>query len=114
MRRKISIVIAVALACSLVLASGLYAQIKKDAKTGLDRLEGTIQVIDKDKSIISVRQTGTPNAVWDVVYSGQTKFTYRNEASSFDEVKEGRRVICLGKVDSKNRLVAERVDIRAK
>jgi hypothetical protein len=114
MRREISIVIAVALACSLVLVSGLYAQIKKDAKTGLDRLEGTVQLIDKEKSIITIRQSGTPNAVWDVVYDAQTKFTFRNEASSFDEVKEGRRVICLGKADTKGRLVAGRVDIRNK
>lgn len=114
MKRQISIMTALALVVSLVLVSGAYSQIKKDAASGLDRLEGTIQSINKDTSTITIRQTGTGNVLWQIVYDKDTKFTYRNDPSSFNEVKEGRRVICLGKAEGSGRMVASRVDVRTK
>jgi hypothetical protein len=103
-----------ALVFSLVLVPGLYPQAKTDAKTGLDRITGTVQSIDKDKSIITVQQKGTVNISWEVVFNSQTKFSFRNAPSSLDEVKEGRSVICLGKLEGKTRLIASVVDIRGK
>jgi hypothetical protein len=114
MRREISIMIILALACSLVLVSGLTAQVRPNYKeSSMDKVEGMVVEIEKDKSIIRIRQATTTNALWDIVFNDQTKFTYRNSPSSFDEVKVNRRVICLGKIDGK-RLTAVRVDIRSK
>ena len=114
MKGKTSIMIGLALVLSLVLVSGLSAQIKKDAKTGLDRLEGIVRSVDKATSTITITQVGDVKAQWQVVYNAQTAFTFRNGASALTEVKDGRRLICLGKTDSKGRLEASRVDIRDK
>ncbi len=59
----------------LVLGVGLYAQIKKDTKTGLDRLSGTIEVLDKAKSTMTVKQSGTTRASWKVAYNDKTTIT---------------------------------------
>jgi len=111
MRREIFIMLALVLACSLILVSGLSAQVKKDAETGLDRLSGRVQDIDKEKSIIRILQKDTTNAFWDVVYNDKTTFTYRNKPSSLAELKARQDIICLGKTEGK-RLTASRVDIR--
>jgi hypothetical protein len=113
MRREISIMIAVAVVVSLVLVTGLYAQMKKDTKSGLDRIEGTVMSIEKKESTITIR-VGTTGVIYKAVYNDQTTFTYRNAKSSLDAVKDGQRVVCLGKAESANRLAAYRVDIRSK
>jgi hypothetical protein len=114
MRRSVSWLLVVGLVCSLVLVAGLYAQATKDAKTKLDRIEGYVVSIDKDKSSISLRQKSGTNIMWTVVYNPDTKFTYRNSPSSADEVKDGRRLICLGKFDNKSTMTAQRIDVRTK
>jgi hypothetical protein len=114
MKRAILSAVALALVFSLVLAPGLYAQAKQDPKTQLDRIDGRVRSIDKDKSIVIVRQSATANIDWQVTYNDQTKFTYRNEPASFSELKEGRRVVCLGKVQGTTGLLAARIDIREK
>jgi len=114
MRRGISCVLVLGLVCLLVLVPGLYAQATKDAKTGLDRIEGTVTSIDKDKSSLVIRQKSGTNVTWNIVYNADTKFTYRNSPSTMDEVKEGRRLICLGKFDGKSTMTAARIDVRTK
>jgi hypothetical protein len=47
-----------------------------------------------------------------VIFSSTTKFTKRNQPGSIDDLKEGRRVICLGKFDDKARLLATQIDVR--
>ncbi len=113
MKRGITLMLVVALVASIVLVPGLYAQAKKDPKTGLDRLEGLVTGVNKDKSTIMVRQSGSTNVVWTISYTADTKFTYRNEAGSLDEVKDGRRVIVLGKFEEDNMMTASRVDVRS-
>jgi hypothetical protein len=112
MKRAISIMAAVVVL--LVVVSAVYPQIRKDAKTGLDRIEGIIQSIDRKASTITVRQKSTTEAVWQAVYNDQTKFTYRNTPASLDELKEGQRVVCLGKSESASHIAVTRVDIRTK
>ncbi len=112
MKRSVACMLALALVCSIGLVSASYAQATKDTQTKLDRIEGTVQAVNKDKSTILVRQRGTANAVWTVVYSAETRFTYRNEPSTVDEVKDSRRVIVLGKVGLKDQINAARIDIR--
>jgi len=81
-------------------------------KPKFDRLEGWVEMIDKDQKKISLR-TGNdvPRSVF---IDSKTAYTYRNEPASFDEVQVGRRVICLGKFDDKGRMQAERIDVRLK
>ena len=110
MRRGTPAVMILILGLTLVLGAGIYAQVKKDTKTGLDRIEGTIQAINKDKSTLTVKQTGTTTS-WKVLYTGETKFTMRNQPAKVDDLKDGLRVIVLGKYE-KDELKADRIDIR--
>jgi hypothetical protein len=88
------------------------AQEKKQKMTKEVRVEGRVALISKDKSSITVAKRG--NVRQTVFYNNNTQFTYRNKPASFDDVKDGRRVICLGKYEEKDRLVASRIDVRDK
>ena len=94
---------------SLTLTTEIRAQEKPAAKPKVDRLSGTVQMISKDTSTITLRKNNSDRFV---VYNKDTKYTLHNKPSSLDQVKEGRKVICLGKFDEKNRLVATRIDVR--
>lgn len=112
MKRAIVSVLAVAVV-SLGLAAGLRAQATKDEATKLDRLEGYVVGIDKEKSEIRIRQRGTTSQEWTIAYTPTTAFTYRNEKGTLDNVKENLRVICLGKFGTeKTKMTAERIDVR--
>ena len=111
MRRGIPVVMVMALVLTLVLGAGVYAQVKKDEKSGLDRIEGTIQSINKEKSTLTVRQGGGSSSIWTVAYTAQTKFTYRNEPATIERMKDGERVIVLGKY-ADNVMTAARIDVR--
>ena len=112
MKRVIVSVLAVAVV-SLGLAAGLRAQATKDEATKLDRLEGYVVGIDKEKSEIRIRQRGTTSQEWTIAYTPTTAFTYRNEKGTLDNVKENLRVICLGKFGTeKTKMTAERIDVR--
>jgi hypothetical protein len=111
-KRAIVSVLAVAVV-SLGLAAGLRAQATKDEATKLDRLEGYVVGIDKEKSEIRIRQRGTTSQEWTIAYTPTTAFTYRNEKGTLDNVKENLRVICLGKFGTeKTKMTAERIDVR--
>ena len=114
MRRSIAGVLAVALVLSLGLVAGLRAQATKDAKSGLDRLEGIVVSIDKEKSEITIRQKATTSTEWKVAYTPDTKYSFRNEPAKIDAVKEHLRVICLGTfgTENKTKLTAARIDVR--
>ncbi len=85
----------------------------KTAAAKEDRIHGVVQMISKDTSTITVRQTQT-NATRQIVYTPDTKVTKLNKAGgSIEEIKEGSNIICLGKFDEKGRLVATRCDIRS-
>src|SRR6266545_5520309 len=108
MKRLIGLSLGVLL--SLLFAVSVFAADDKAAKPGKpDRLDGRIQMINKDTSTITLEK-GTIKR--QVVYGGDTKVTYRSKPSSMDEVKEGRRVIVLGKFNDKAQLVASRIDVR--
>jgi len=93
----------------LFLASQGLAQKKKAAQPKEDRVSGTVQMINKDTSTLTVRRG---NLQRQVIYNADTKFTKVNKPGSLDEVKEGVRVICLGKYNDKVQLIATRVDVR--
>jgi len=114
MRRRFFMVLGVflGLVLALSLPPAASAQEKVKAAKGEmkeDRLTGTVHMINKDTRTITLRRG---NVQRQVVWNDATKFTYRNQPSTIDEVKDGRRLICLGKFDEKTRLVATRVDVR--
>lgn len=86
------------------------AQEKEGAKP--DRVEGNVQSIDKATKTITVTHRGTTIKTVQVIYSDETAFTFRNKAGTIDQVKDGRHVICLGKLNDKSELIATRIDVR--
>jgi len=112
MRRCMAVSLVCALSLALTLSAGLFGQVRKDAQTGLDRIEGRVQAINKDKSLILVRQSG--GMVWEVTFNDTTKFTKLNQPSTLGDFKDGDRVICLGTAAGKdNKMTAARIDARA-
>lgn len=114
MERRISFMIVLPLVVSLVLGASLFAQAAQEKGSKLDRVEGLVQSIDKAKSTFSVQQAGTSKILWQITFDQNTKFTYRNSASSLNDLKQGQHVICLGKAGATGKLSAERVDMRTK
>lgn len=109
-----SLIIGFALFLGLFLSfSVAFAQDKPaDTKATPDRIDGVVQSVDKANSTINVTDHKT-KIVRTVVFSDATKYTKVNQpGSALDDLKVGTRVICLGKFDEKQRLVAGRVDIR--
>ena len=112
MRRSVFLVLGLFLGLVL-LAAPLEAR-QKDSKTAAgkqDRIDGTIHMIDKAAKAVTVRLRGKPDQR-QVSFDDKTAFTYRNKPATIDELKEGRRVIVLGKMTDKGQLVATRIDVR--
>jgi hypothetical protein len=114
MKRSTACLIALVLALAPVFTTGLYAQAQTHDPTQLDLLEGRIVRIDTEKKTFEMRQSGPSSVMWTVSWNDKTAFTYRNEASSLDDLKNGRRVICLGTFGETSKMEAKRVDVRDK
>ena len=106
--------IAIGLFSGLVLALPVVEAWQKDAKTAAgkqDRIDGSVHMIDTATKVVTVRLQAKPDQR-QVIYDDKTAFTYRNKPSKLEEVKEGRRVIVVGKFNDKGQLVATRIDVR--
>jgi len=102
------------LAISLAAVPPLAAQTKKDKNSGLDRIEGTIESLDEEKRSLRVRQRNRANMVWTILYTGETAISYRNEDTTAEDLKVGRRVIALGRfAEDSVKLQALLIDIRS-
>jgi hypothetical protein len=112
MRRSTVYLLILALALSPVIVAEVGAQADKHDATELDLLEGRIVRIDKEKSTVEIRQSGPSSVMWTVGWDDKTYFSYRNEASSLEDLKNGRKVICLGKFDEGSKMKAARIDVR--
>ena len=98
----------------LATASPLVSQTKKDKNSGLDRIEGTIQSLNKDKRSMSVRQRNRRNMVWTILWDEDTAFTYQNEDTTTEDLKVGARIIALGRFpEGSLKLSALRIEIRS-
>jgi hypothetical protein len=112
MRRRVPVVMILVLGLILVLGFGLFAQVKKDQKTGQDRLDGKILTMDKAKAALTLEQSSAATkTTWHVVYNEKTKFTTHSKPAKMDDLKEGKRVIVLGKFNQ-NVMTASQIDIR--
>jgi hypothetical protein len=108
MERRLPLLLALLLGAALAAPTALsYAQDKSKE----DRVTGTVQLVTKDTMTILV--TGEAgNVQHQVVYSAETKVTKDNKPGSIDDVQNGRRVICLGKLNDKGQLMARHIDVR--
>lgn len=100
---------ALAAVCVMLLATTSHAA------DPTDRLEGRVHMISTDKTTLTLHVTTTPGTQAMsryVALTGKTEYTFQNEAGSFDQIKEGLRVICVGKFDENGKLIADRVDVR--
>ena len=112
MKHRLAVVAVICACAALVFVSTArtLAQEKKDAPN-IIRYSGTIKVLNKDDKTFTI-QTKTAAAGIQIRYTDKTRFTYRNQPSSVDELKEGRRVIAVMDPAQEKDLVALRVDIR--
>jgi hypothetical protein len=113
---RLFVAMGLCLAIALTVSGPAAAQEKKaapekKATPKLTRVEGNVQSIDKPSKTVMVRLRGKTNTV-PVLFSDKTLFTFRNKAGSVDQVKDGRHVICLGRYNDKQQLIASRVDVR--
>jgi hypothetical protein len=108
MRHRLMVAMGFCLVIALALSAMPVAAQEKDKA---DRVEGTVQSVDTATKTVTVTLKAKTNTV-QVLFSDKTVFTFRNKDSSVGDVKAGRRVICLGKLNDKNQLMATRIDVR--
>src|ERR1700690_3858594 len=112
MRRRIfnGVTLLFGLVLAVSLASFVQAQDKekKVPAPKQDRVNAVVHSVNKAGSSFIVRR-GTQDM--EVVYDSHTTITYKNKPSTADEIKEERRVICLGNMNSKKQLEASQIDI---
>ena len=111
MKRSHRSLIGLFLGIALILSLGapMFGQTKKAEKQ--QRIDGMIAVISKDTSTITIQ---SKNVRLQVLYNAKTQFSFRNKPATVDELKEGRRAICLVTSNEKNQMVATRIDLREK
>lgn len=89
----------------------------KDASAGKDRWEGIVARTSQEKSMLTVRKKGSSQER-QVVYDSSTRWTSQEHGSKkvndidASQVKDGDRVIALGKFDDKGVLHATLISKR--
>ena len=91
-----------------IFAADAPAQEKKQ-KEETPKIDGRVHMVSKDASTITILKDSHQIQI---KYDANTKFTYRNKPGTLDDVKEGRRVICLVKKGDGAAMLAARVDVR--
>jgi hypothetical protein len=112
MKHRFAVVVAICACAALVFISTAQslAQTEKDAGNPV-RYSGSIKILNKDTKTITLQHETT---VLVIKYTDQTKYTYRNQPGSIDDVKEGSPVIVLIDPAQKKDMVALRIDVREK
>jgi cytochrome c-type biogenesis protein CcmE len=77
------------------------------------RLEGVIVRQSQADSTLTVHRRWTNNEERTVVFNSATKWTKLNKPAEMSIFKDGQRIIVLGKLDDKGRIVATRIDLRS-
>ena len=96
--------------CVALFASTLpVAALAQEKKKKEIRFTGRVRMIKKEESTIILR---VGSAERQIVFDSNTKFSVLNKAGSLADVKEGGRLICLGTLDEKGRLIATQIDAR--
>ena len=76
----------------IVPAAGLSLQQQPPRK--IERITGKIQKLDQETKTISLVLRS--KLVRPVVYTGTTTFAYRKKTATVDDVRNGRKLTCLG------------------
>jgi hypothetical protein len=113
MKRSFAGMVTLLLVFSLAFAPGLFSQIKQNSDK-LDSIEGIVQSIDKVKMTLVIREKGTSNLDYTITFTDKTLYTYRNGPAKIEDLKDGSRVVAIGKAEGANKLAAARFDIREK
>jgi len=105
MRRSILTSVAVCLAFLLAIAVG--PAVAKDKKASTGKINGTVHMLNKDTSTITVQKGSVQRQV---VYNADTKWMYGTQGSAkvaaLDQLKEGWYINCDGTFDD-TKLVAK-------
>jgi hypothetical protein len=109
MRQTLSTALGLILGLALCVCVALEVHAKEKDSARQDRVGGSVHAVNRETSTITLQRG---RAQRQVVYSSDTKFTYRNQPASLDEVKPGRRVICVGRFNPQKQLIATQVDVR--
>ncbi len=105
----VAVLLGVVLALSL--ATQAFAQEKAAPKGKLDRVMGTVQRVDKTASTIEVKDKN--NVIRVVSFNENTVFTKAHKpGGSIADLDQGTRVVCVGKFEGQNKLVATKINIR--
>ena len=67
-----------------------------------DRLSGIIRSVDKSKMTIEMRGRTDANIVRNIMYDANTKFKLQGKPATADDLKDGRRIVALGKFEGVN------------
>ncbi len=78
-----------------------------------DRLSGYVKTVEKKDMVISMHTKSNPNIERKIMYDTNTKFTVLGKPGSIDDVKEGMRIVAIGKFEGTN-LKATDVSLTAK
>ena len=103
------VVVSIAVLMGSVSLPNLRAQDKKAQKTAVaqQNVQGTVQDISKDKSMITVRN-GTATRM--VAYNASTKFLYGHsndsKPGSVAQLKTSNYISCVAAMDAKKELLA--------
>ena len=84
---------------------------KQEPAAEKDRVDGTVESIDKKKNVLTLRAR-TDGNLRQVIVSDQTVYSVQNKPGSLDDLQPGRRVICVGQLKTKGQLAATRCDVR--
>lgn len=86
------------------LAGAALAQETKEGKTKAkhDRLSGRIVSVDKNAMTIEMHTNANPNVKRTIKWSADTKFTQGEKSASADDLKEGARIVAVGKFEGVN------------
>ena len=97
---------------ALVLGLGvIVSPLTTYAQSKLDRVAGTVQLINKETKTILV--SGEANSKqMQVTYDEKTRITKDNKDATVDDIQNGRRVICTGHSNKEGQLHAVRCDVR--
>jgi hypothetical protein len=116
MKGRVACILSLVAIVSLALVASVQAQAKPDPTTGLFRIEGSVTAIDKEKTLITIKESSSANVTWSVMYTKDTVFTLRNDPAKLETVEVGRQIVCLGKIPdpekAKTHMTAVRVEVR--
>ncbi|HEV8383844.1 MAG TPA: hypothetical protein VGQ11_03155 [Candidatus Acidoferrales bacterium] len=108
MRKIFTILLAIAF-----VAAGLAAQekAKKEKSAKEYRVSGYIVRTNAAESTLIVKKGNQEKTV---IYNSSTSWTQNSKPAEMSLFKDNENVICFGTYDEKGRLVARRIDLRAK